>query len=777
MQQYNESETRSKLIDPLLFSHGWTEDNIIREHIVAGQKWNNSKSLYADYVLTYKGVSLAVIEAKANYKSPTEGVTQAKTYGNRLNIRYVFATNGLEIYMIDLKTKEAGMIAHYPSPEELWKMTFAEENEWRDRFYACPWGRIANEHFPRYYQKNAANAVLSAIAQNKNRLLLTLATGTGKTGIAFSIAWKLFETRWTLDKDQKRRPRILFLADRTNLADQAKKDFSSFKEEQISRISPQTLSKNPDKAINANIFFSIFQTFSINQKGQMIDEDEDNTDTNAQAFFGTLPQDFFDMIIIDECHRGGARDESSWRAILEYFSPAVQLGLTATPKRRDNVDTYDYFGEPLYTYSLKDGITDGHLTPFRVHQVQTSLDEYQYHPEDTVLSGEINKKNIYKDKDWNATIHSEDRERLFVQKIIECLPPYEKTIIFCKSQAHALLIRELINEELKPEQDSYCVRVTSNEPLGNTYLSQFQDNEKHVPAILTTSQKLTTGVNAKNVRHIILLRLVNNMIEFKQIIGRGTRLFDGKDYFTIHDFYKNYHHFSDPEWDGEPLEEIIEDKNTQDIKNTEKEITSPKDIKEIKEKLRIKLSNNTIQEFQIMESTKFYSPSGEIISAETFIKSLYEIIPRFFDNEKELKHIWADSLTRKGLLDRLAEEGVSLESLITIQKVISSEETDIFDVLEYFAYNKNPLPKSKRAELVRQNLYNKLTDKQQEFIEFLLDSYLEKGHEALTSQNMSQLLKIKYNSLQDGLLQIGTPSQELSILLNKVQNEIYEHEI
>jgi type I restriction enzyme R subunit len=289
---------------------------------------------------------------------------------------------------------------------------------------------------------------------------------------------------------------------------------------------------------NASIFFTIFQTFmsGTSEGGE------------ASPYFGDYPPDFFDFIIIDECHRGGANDESNWRGILEYFSPAVQLGLTATPKRRDNVDTYAYFGEPVYTYSLKEGINDGFLTPFKVKQIATTLDDYVYTPDDKLIEGDVEQGRRYTESDFNRIIEIEERETYRVKLFMDQIDQREKTLVFCASQLHALAVRDLVNQMKTSSHPNYCVRVTADDgALGEQWLRTFQDNEKSIPTILTTSQKLSTGVDARNVRNIVLMRPIGTMIEFKQIIGRGTRLFDGKDYFTIYDFVKAYEHFNDPE--------------------------------------------------------------------------------------------------------------------------------------------------------------------------------------------------------------------------------------
>lgn len=272
-------------------------------------------------------------------------------------------------------------------------------------------------------------------------------------------------------------------------------------------------------------------------------------------YFGEYPPDFFDFIVIDECHRGGANDESNWRDIMKHFAPAVQLGLTATPKRQENADTYAYFGDPVYIYSLKDGINDGFLTPFKVKQIATTLDEYVYTPDDQVIEGEVETGKRYTEADFNKIIEIKEREAHRVKLFMEQIDQREKSLVFCATQDHALAVRDLINQTKTSKDPNYCQRVTANDgELGEQHLRDFQDNEKTIPTILTTSQKLSTGVDARNIRNIVLMRPINSMIEFKQIIGRGTRLYDGKDYFTIYDFVKAHHHFSDPEWDGEPEE-------------------------------------------------------------------------------------------------------------------------------------------------------------------------------------------------------------------------------
>lgn len=502
----NEAQTRIDLIDPKLRESGWgvVEDSrILVEHPITAGKilsgGRRAKKYKADYVLVYKGVKLAVIEAKSDELSFREGVGQAKRDASKLDLDTTFATNGREIYQICMVTGKEGLIETFPTPQELWDKTFPTENTWLDKFNAVPFEDFSGTKPPRFYQESAVNKTMEAIAEDKERILLTLATGTGKTYIAFQIAWKLFQSRWNLQRDGSRRPRILFLADRNILANQAFNSFGAFDEDALIRIKPKEIRKRNKVPTNGNIFFTIFQTFMSGK----------DAEGNDEPYFGEYPKDFFDFIIVDECHRGGAKDESTWRGILDYFSPAVHLGLTATPKRNQNVDTYAYFGEPIYVYSLKEGINDGFLTPFRVKRIQTTIDEYTYTSDDTVEQGEIEQGKTYEENDFNRNIEIEEREKARVIKFLELANPNEKTIIFGATQRHAAIIRDLINQHKQNTNIDYCVRVTANDgKIGEEFLRNFQDNDKIIPTILTTSQKLSTGVDARNIRNIVLMRPV-----------------------------------------------------------------------------------------------------------------------------------------------------------------------------------------------------------------------------------------------------------------------------
>jgi type I restriction enzyme, R subunit len=747
----NESETRAELIDPALKASGWgvvEGSRVLREyHITAGKiqvGGGRAKPMIADYVLVYKNIKIGIIEAKSDGQEVGEGVAQAKTYATKLDIDFTYASNGKAIYEISMKSGEEKTIRSFPTPAELWNKTFSRQYEWKDKFDAVPFEDVGGTKSARYYQEIAVNNTLKAIAENKNRILLTLATGTGKTFIAFQIAWKLFYTRWNLRRDGSRRPRILFLADRNILADQAFNAFSAFPEDALVRIKPDEIRRRGNVPTNGSIFFTIFQTFMSGK----------DMAGNPVPYFGEYPADYFDFIVIDECHRGGANDESNWRGILEYFAPAVQLGLTATPKRLENVDTYKYFGEPVYVYSLKEGINDGFLTPFKVKRIKTTLDDYIFTPDDQVIEGEVEENRLYEEPDFNKIIEIKERESKRVNIFLDEANQKEKSIVFCATQAHAAVVRDLINQFKESKDPNYCVRVTANDAgIGEQFLREFQDNEKTIPTVLTTSQKLSTGVDARNIRNIVLMRPINSMIEFKQIIGRGTRLFDGKEYFTIYDFVDAYHHFSDPEWDGEPVEP--EPKKPKPPKGPGPENPPPEPPLPPKTKLKIKLRDGKEREIQHMIATSFWSPDGKPISVEEFLKSLYGALPAFFKNEDELRKIWSNPATRKTFLEKIADAGFGKDELSTLQRLINAEKSDLFDVLEYVSFAIKPITREQRVTLAKTRIFNGLDAKQKEFLEFVLSKYIETGVEELDQEKLPDLLKLKYHEISDAAEALG----------------------
>jgi type I restriction enzyme R subunit len=840
----NEAETRAELIDPALKAAGWgvvEGSKVHREYrITLGRiegHGKRAKPEIADYVLVYRNRKLGVIEAKAWDEPLTGGLAQAKSQATKLSVRFAYCSNGQGIYRADMHEGAEGEIAAYPTPEQLWNLTFAKQNAWRDRFAAIPLEETGGSKSARYYQETAIERVLEAVAENKQRILLTLATGTGKTFIAFQIAWKLFHARWNLSREPTRRPRILFLADRNILADQAYNAFSAFPEDALIRISPEEIRKKGKPPTNGSIFFTIFQTFMTNsgtarlQPGVMMNDapnpisadsssyivpplggsglqpiapsaEQNPTTTqrferapsprgegrgegppparnvtilrDAQQFqFGAYPPDFFDFIIIDECHRGGAQDESNWRGILEYFYPAVQLGLTATPKRKDNVDTYAYFGEPVYIYSLKEGINDGFLTPFKVKQISTTLDEYIYTQDDRVVEGEPESGKRYVESDFNRIIEIKEREAYRVKTFLDLINQNEKTLVFCATQDHALAVRDLINQMKISKDPNYCARVTANDgSIGDQHLRDFQDNEKTIPTILTTSQKLSTGVDARNVRNIVLMRPINSMIEFKQIIGRGTRLYEGKSYFTIFDFVKAHYHFNDPEWDGEPLEPVPKEKPPIGDPPPGPG-PGPIDPPPPPKKIKIKLANGKERTIQHMVATSYWSPNGTPMSAEEFLKSLYGTLPEFFKSEDELRSIWSAPSTRKAFLTGLSEKGFGHDQLAEMQKIINAEKSDLFDVLAYVAFESAPITREQRADFAKTKVHQTFSAKQQAFLDFVLNQYVKVGVEELDPEKLAPLLKLKYDAIQDAVSDLGQP-QQISFLFADFQKYLYQ---
>ena len=775
----NESETRAEYIDPMLKASGcgeMDESKVLREFRITDGKIQTggvrSKPEIADYILVYKNRKIAVIEAKQYELPATEGVAQAKSYAEKLHIDYTYASNGKELYQISMKSGQEGVIEKFPTPNELWNKTYFKEdkqqNEWKEKFTAVS---IEGEHGKRYYQELAINNVLDAIAEEKSRILITMATGTGKTAVAAQVSWKLFQTRWNLKKDGTRRPRILFLADRNILADQAfGNDFSIFPSDAKVRINPLDIRKKGGVPMSGSIFFTIFQTFMSGRDGT--------------PYFGEYPPDFFDFIIIDECHRGGANDEGNWRGILEYFSPAVQLGLTATPKRKDNIDTYKYFGEPVYIYSLKEGVNDGFLTPFKVKRIKTTLDDFIYTSDDEIIEGEVEIGKIYKEPEFNRTIEIIEREKYRVGVVLKEINQNEKTIIFCANQPHALLVRDLVNQMKESHDPNYCQRVTANDGArGEQYLREFQDNEKTIPTILTTSQKLSTGVDARNIRNIVLMRPVNSMIEFKQIVGRGTRLFDGKEYFTLYDFVDAYHHFADPEWDGEPIDETTEGPNDPGGDGPGGDPPPPicpiceKEPCEceknpVKKKLKIKLRDGKEREIKHMISTSFWSADGKPVSIQEFMDNMFGAMPEFFKSEEELRKIWSDPVTRKVFLEKISAIGYGKDELEMLQKMIDAEQSDLFDVLTYISFLTPPISRIERVEQSKEKIFEGLGERQKEFLGFVLSKYEEKGVEELDEEKLPILLNLKYHAIANAVNTLGEVDSIRSIFFD-FQKELY----
>lgn len=804
----DETATRRKKIDPKLYEVGWEsvpDSEILTEQsaylIAPGrvEKIRHSKPKKADYVLEYKGKKLAVIEAKSDERPVSDGVPQAKLYAEMLQIRYTYATNGDEIWAIDMGVKDAegnyivpskeGPVTKFPSPQELWLMTYPEENVWRDKFNLCAFNRDGGR-MPRYYQENAINRVLDAVANEQNRILLTMATGTGKTYTAFQICWKLFQTSWNKNHAEGRKPRILFIADRNILANQARNDFDNFKEDAMVRITPVELKKNHGKVpMSRHLYFTIFQTFMCNGE-------------DGVPYFMQYPQDFFDFIIIDECHRGGANDESEWRRLMDYFKDAYQLGMTATPRRKENSNTYQYFGQPVYSYSLKNGIADGYLTPFRVWISTSNIDDYKYDPDDDV-EGEIDVNKTYTEKDfYNGSIEMRDRDEHRVKEVLKMIDPDEKTIVFCAKQSHAAAVRDMINQHKRRPDSNYCMRVTAEDgDEGERQLKMFQDNERLRPTILTTSQKLSTGVDARNVRNIVLMRPVNSMVEFKQIIGRGTRLFDDKYYFTIYDFVGASENFKDAEWDGDPFCPVCgnypctckkkvnyRDRAGEDEKSSSAHEPQPcpvcghlpctcpgrggvkKDavVVKLSEKHKVMLYTDWEEKVQFGE---------ELLSVDELIDRLFGEMPTFFKDAEDLRLQWEHPQTRQMVLDRLEQAGFGEDKLLMIQRVIKKEKCDLLDVLTYLAYSQKPIAREQRVAHVKMHYMKHMRKEQQEFMSFILDYYERNGFKELAMDKLKDFINIKYRSIADAKRVLGMEVKDIRMQYLALQEQLYSKQI
>ncbi|EJW9546771.1 DEAD/DEAH box helicase family protein [Campylobacter coli] len=718
---YSEDDTRVKLIDAKLYASSWSEENIIRNYYFTdGRKLIGNKRAerkFADYLLKFQNNNLAIIEAKKQNKDALDGLSQGIEYAKTLNVPFVYSTNGDKIYEYDLRVSRGEYIENFPSPNELFQRVYGNLKEWQYKLLTQRELYIPQKTL-RYYQKIAVDKVIEALINGKDRILLTLATGTGKTTIAFALCYRLLEARWNKEnKDQK--PKILFLCDRVSLRDQALGEFNAV-ESDCKVISAEEIRKNGGKIItSANVFFGIYQSLAANSK------DQENTQEEQESkFYLQYPKDFFDLIIIDECHRGGANEEGNWACVLEHFSSATHLGLTATPKKSDNIDTYRYFGESAYEYSLKEGIEDGFLTPYKVKRITTTLSEgYVYNPDD-LIEGEL-EKGFYKMSEFERNIHLPQYNDFLAKEILKLIDPMDKTIIFCANQAHASDIKRAIDKFKSVKRDDYCVRVTSDEgKIGLDYLKLFQDNDKSYPVILTSSKMLTTGVDAKNVRNIVLLANIGSMVEFKQIIGRGTRVYEGKDFFTILDFVGATKLFYDPKWDGEKIEELKEQDEKEKI--TKEHIKQTKEESKEKKSVTIHLKGTKLKVLDI--TTTYVGAQGKPLSTKEFLEFLIGKLGEYYDDEAKLREIWSDQKNRERFLKALANDGVDEDALKDLREIFQ-KDCDIYDVLAHLSFNAEIKTRQERVLQVENGEFLKRFQKEKaiKFIEFLLNRYQEYG--------------------------------------------------
>ncbi len=787
-----EADTCRMYVLPLLHEAGWTDEQIAEQRtfadgrvVVVGEKCWRGKQKRADYILRYRrDFPIAIVEAKAAYKNPADGLQQAKDYAKILGLKFAYSTNGHGIVEHDFVTGRDNDLAAFPSPDGLWKR-FAKSEKIDDGDEIAvdrlltPYYRIPKK-MPRYYQEIAINRAVQAILQGKRRVLLTMATGTGKTFVAFQIIWKLWSKRWNR-KGEHRRPRVLYLADRNVLVeDPMIKDFAVFGDAKW---------QIKGRAIKSReIYFATYQAIA--------------RDERRPGLFREYSPDFFDLIVVDECHRGSARDESNWREILEYFEPAYQLGMTATPLRKDNRDTYRYFGNPVYTYSLKQGIEDGFLSPYRVHRVVTSVDATGWRPR----KGEVDRygrkisNREYETKDFEVALSLKARTETVAQHLTRFLKEtdrYAKTIVFCVDQEHAEDMRKALNNlnaDLVRKDHDYVVRIVSDEgKIGRGHLSNFMELEEQTPALVTTSRLLTTGVDVPLCKNIVLFRVINSMVDFKQIIGRGTRIRDdyGKLYFNIIDYTGSATRlFADTDFDGWPT--LISEEEIDAQGKTIKKESKEQDAKE----QGFELGEEEPDFTKILDDTgkrkyrrKYYVDEGAVEIAVNYVYELdsdgkqlrvvkytdytAEKVTSMFTSSAELRSKWSNTQERAMILKALEERGITLSYLAEVTKM---PEADPFDLLCHVAFNAPIRTRRERAERVREEekkFFKQFRSEAREILAEILAKYEEFGVNELTDPNVLKVPPISRHGNISEIAALFGGVKKLLGALNKMQNLLY----
>lgn len=760
-QIMTEADTCRELVTPKLVDAGWgCAPHVIGEQrtftngriIVTGGRVRRGKQKRADYLLYFRrDYPLAVVEAKELGLPAETGVQQAKEYAETLGLKFAYATNGHRIIEIDYTTGTEREVDRFATPAELWqRLTAASTLPAPAEPHLLEPFNLVSGKVPRYYQQIAIDRVIEAILLGQKRVLATLATGTGKTAVAFQVCWKLWNSRWNRTGEY-RRPKILFLADRNILVDDPMaKMFAPFGDARH-KIAGGDVSQSRD------MYFGIYQALS----------------TASEEVFRQYRPDFFDLIVIDECHRGSSRDDSNWRAVLDYFAPAVQFGMTATPLREESRDSYEYFGNPVYTYSLRQGIEDGFLAPYRVHRVITTVDAAGWRPSRDELDrfGRPVPDDEYQTKDFERVIALRARTKAIAKHLADLLQGtdrFAKTIVFCVDQEHAAEMRqELVNlnSDLVKQYPDYVCRVTADEgAIGLTHLGHFQDVDKPTPVILTTSQLLTTGVDAEMVKNVVLARVVGSRSEFKQIIGRGTRLkVDyGKEYFNIVDFTGTAtRHFADPDFDGEParIEEVTIDGAGETLDTV---VETPPGVEEPPADYTVDTTDTQDGRGEILteppeEPRKFYVDGGDVevighlvYDLDTDGKKLQVVkyteysgrtIRILYPTRDALQSAWANPDTRAEVLRELTERGISFEELAASA---DQPDADPFDLLCHLAWNAPLLTRRQRADQAKkaaQNLFSQYGDSAREILTLLLDQYIERG--IIQFNTLSELMKVR----------------------------------
>jgi len=779
-----EADTCRTYVVPKLHAAGWSDEQI-REQVTftdgriipLGDHHTRKEKKRADYILRYRpDFPIAIVEAKAEYRNPGDGLQQAMNYAEILGYRFAYSTNGKGIVEHDYSTGQERALDEFPPPDELWRRYRGDVQLYKEKDaedLLSPFYHQVGGKQPRYYQEIAINRAVQAVVKEQKRILITMATGTGKTFVAFQIVWKLWKSR--------RKKKILFLADRNILVDYAKAhDFSPLGDAAIKIASRAPKSRE--------IFFAIYQAIADRE--------------GAPGLYREYPRDFFDLIIVDECHRGSAQDESNWRQILEYFEPATQIGMTATPKRDANVDTYNYFGDPIYTYSLKTGIDDGFLAPYRVQRVVPSVDALGWRPAPEQLDrfGREIPDGLYGTKDYERLISILGRTQAVAKHLTQYLRATDrmaKTIVFCVDQEHAEDMRLALTQEntdLVKKYPHYCARVVSDEKrIGRGHLDNFQDPEKATPVIVTTSQMLTTGVDVPTCKNIVLFKPIASIVDFKQIIGRGTRVHadSGKLWFTIIDYTGATALFADPQFDGEPerpprietidaqgsviATEEVETENGAAVEESEPVATLPPQLQfdEGREQPR-KYYVDDVPVVIIAEQTYELDPDGRILRTVEFTLYAREQIRRIIPNAEHLRRIWSQAQQREEIIRELKMRGVDFDHLA---KATNQPNADPFDLLLYVAYNAPLLSRRERANALRSkraNFFNTFTPAARKVLDVILDKYADYGFNQLS--DWDDLLKIPPLSQQGTPIEIAARfggALEMKQAVEKMQVLLY----
>ena len=786
-----EADTCRKYVLPKLIQAGWDNDphsfteqkTFTDGRIVgSGDKVRRRPQKRADYLLRYtRDFTIAVVEAKPVHQSPGDGLAQAKEYAEILELKFAYATNGHGIIEFDYTTGKEREIETFPSPAELWqrfRIHHSISDEKTAQQLLTPSNHLTGKS-PRYYQEIAINRTVQAILKSKQRILLTMATGTGKTVVAFQICWKLWSSRWNRTGEY-RRPKMLYLADRNILIDDPKDKIFAAMGDARWKI------ENGEASKGREMYFAIYQAIA--------------KDERRLGLYKEYPRDFFDLVIVDECHRGSARDASNWREILEYFSPAFQLGMTATPLREDNKDTYKYFGNPIYSYSLKQGIEDGFLAPYRVHRIMTTWDAVGWRPSQTDLDryGREIPDEEYQTRDFERVIALRKRTEAIARHLTDFMKKtdrFAKTIVFCVDQEHADTMRHALNNlnsDLVQQYPDYVCRVTSEEgQIGRGHLGRFQDVETNSPVILTTSKLLTTGVDAPTCKNIVLARVVDSMTDFKQIIGRGTRVRDdyGKLYFNILDYTGSATRlFADPDFDGEPAliteEQVDEDGIT--IPTTYEIIEDRSISAETEETYPV---DQTIDDDTEGPPRKYYfdggqveiaahlvyelDPDGKQLSVVKFTDYAADKVRTLYPSAANLKTQWANPEKRSEIIEKLAERGIDFDELAQVTQQL---QADPFDLLCHVAFNAPLRTRRERADRLRKekkDFFDQYSQEAQTILNELLEKYAEHG----TAQFLiPDILKVPPLSKHGNVVEItnlfGGPDQ-LRAAVHQLQSLLY----